>query len=482
MIIKGYRAIAIAPGHITEFAESQKRLADNTRPESDRPDSRILQMADGVGVIEVKGTLVNTDSYWNRMFGMISYNEIRTAAIEAVDLGAGSILFDVDSPGGSVAGCRDLSSFISSLDIKTISHTSGAMSSAAYLGIGLATDHIFQDDMAETGSVGVVATLIEYSEAMKKQGVTALVFRSGKHKQAGNPYEKLTAENSTYIQGQIDKLADKFFSLVSERRHLTLAALEANEITTGKTFIGEEAVHAGLVDDIKTFDQTLQYAYDLAEKYLDRDENTVNYYGNQSQTTLTSDAGGNMKKLFSPQAVAALVKPGDETPPAPGATETVKPEEELKPPVKTGEAEADAETTPEVPEDLEALKTLNTELTGNLAVATEALATAEKSLGDATAATADLQVTFDAAMETSEKLKLVIAEQVSVMRSAMALPAADYKAVSAEDVLAAFETTAKSFNASMPTGGIIPDPKADDAVVMQTSRNEANAIKNLGLS
>ena len=176
---KQYRLLAMMEGrggNIFEMEASAMQMQAD-RANEDKPESELLCMLEGtnVAVIEIKGKLTNKNSWYNQFYGLVSYDQIREAVIEAMDLEAGAILFDIDSPGGSVSGMHDLSTFIEGIEVKTVAHTSGTMASAAYF-LGISCDEVYVDQMAESGSVGVVMTLMQYVEALKKQGAHAEVF------------------------------------------------------------------------------------------------------------------------------------------------------------------------------------------------------------------------------------------------------------------------------------------------------------------
>src|SRR5690606_26803722 len=98
----------------------QAKLAvydDWDQDKDDKPDSEILQIEGSVGIISIKGTLVNSDSLFNKYFGLISYNSIRTALIEAATRAdVQTILLDIDSPGGAVNGVVDATELIGTID------------------------------------------------------------------------------------------------------------------------------------------------------------------------------------------------------------------------------------------------------------------------------------------------------------------------------------------------------------------------------
>jgi ClpP class serine protease len=63
----------------------------------------------GVAVIQVHGTLVQRCGSLRPYSGMTGYDGLRQNFLTAlVDPAAKAIVFDVDSPGGEVAGCFDL--------------------------------------------------------------------------------------------------------------------------------------------------------------------------------------------------------------------------------------------------------------------------------------------------------------------------------------------------------------------------------------
>lgn len=476
---KQYTILAIMEGRGTGFFESEQlsmaKQADMAGQE--QPESDLLSMVDNVAVIEVKGQLTNKDSWYNRYYDLISYNQIREAAIEALDFGAGAILFDIDSPGGTVSGMKDLSNFISTLDVPTLSHTSGTMSSAAYF-TGISCDNCYMDDMAEAGSVGVVMTLMEYTESMKKQGVTAEVFRSGKHKQAGNPYEKLTADNRKYIQDQVMTYAEKFYNFVSEKRGLPRPVM--TEIETGKTFIGEEAVAAGLVDKIMSFDEALAKAVILAEKTLDGTGKNSNLNPGY-RTNISALAQGEQemaKKAISKDHLTALVNAGKKTP-ATDASDEQKPEltaEEIAAEAALKAGAEGSDTDDQAGDDPAMVEA------SELVAMTEQFDTSQVELAEsATKLTAAEEALT--ALEASHKEAVapmieVICSQITTMRVALSLSSVDMTEWKPDAIMAEYDAVSKTFEKSLPVGGVVPE-ETDDKKEVPATRADANAIKNL---
>ena len=267
---KFYAAEAMQMAKLAELA-----AAGNDLEEDDL--SPILQIQDGVGVVEVRGMLTNVNSWYNQYIGMVAYDEIRKATIQAVDSGVGAMLYLYASPGGRVAGMHGCAELISSLTIPTMTFAEEYMASAA-LFLGIQADQVFAGDFSEVGSVGVIQTSMDYSEQMKKNGISAKRYRSGDLKQAGNPMFKLSAKEDKYLAEQVMLYAEKFYNIVSAARGIPRPMLDSLDITSGRTFIGEQAKTVGLVDGILTFDASFLKIAGLAQKNIDsRTQRTVTY-------------------------------------------------------------------------------------------------------------------------------------------------------------------------------------------------------------
>jgi signal peptide peptidase SppA len=261
--------LAIKEAFIDDFYAAEAAIMARAGEDHDEEESsRLLQTVDNIAIVSIKGSLTNTNSWINRYFGMTSYDEIRQAVIEGLET-AEAMMFHVASPGGRVAGMADLANFISSLPIPTVTFTDETMASAA-LFLGIQADHVYADSFSEVGSVGVILNYMDYTEKMKKEGVKAVRFRSGDLKQAGSPYFKLTDKETKYLAEQVDLYAEKFFGIVSEARGIPRPMLDSLEITSGRTFIGEQALQAGLVDSMMTFDGAVAKTMELAKKNVDK--------------------------------------------------------------------------------------------------------------------------------------------------------------------------------------------------------------------
>jgi len=280
-MIKDYEVLAISRAWEDRFFTTDSalkaQLQTSGKDEDDEDTSYILQVQDNVGLIEIKGMLTNSNHYYNKWFGMLAYDEIRKATFQAIEAGVGGMMYLVSSPGGRVSGMQPVAELISSLPVPTLTYTDEQMASAA-LFLGIQSDHVYAGDFAEVGSVGVLATVMDYSEAMKKEGISAKRFRSGDLKAVGDPRFKMSAKEEKYMAEQVMLYAEKFYGIVAEGRGMPRPMLDSLEITSGRTFIGAQAETVGLVDGITTFDKAFAKIAGLAKKNIDsRDRRTVPY-------------------------------------------------------------------------------------------------------------------------------------------------------------------------------------------------------------
>lgn len=280
--MKNFELLAIADSHFDSFLVAEKATLSREftadMMASDEEDNcPILEMSDNIGVITIKGYLTNVSRPWNSWCGMVSYDEIRRAAILAQEKGAEAILFHHASSGGRVAGMSDLANFISDMMIPTVTFTDEVMASAD-LFLGIQSDHVYADKFSEVGSVGVIMQWLDYSGALKDAKITPRRYRTGDLKQAGSSYFKPSSKEDLYLQDQINTYGELFFQVVSDATGLTREMMDSSGITSGRTFIGQQAMDAGLVEGIITFDQAVMKTMQLAQKSLDRRAgNTVTF-------------------------------------------------------------------------------------------------------------------------------------------------------------------------------------------------------------
>jgi signal peptide peptidase SppA len=212
-------------------------------------DETAYHVEHGIAIIPVTGTLVHKSGWITPMSGMTGYDTIRhnlSAALQ--DPAVRGIAFDIDSPGGEVAGCFDLCDMIYSVrgEKPMMAILSDMAFSAAYA-IASAADIITVPECGGTGSVGVVACHADYSRRLSAEGVKITMIHYGAKKVDGNETMPLTDSALSRLQADVDKMGAMFVKRVARNRKMTFKAVRDTE---AGVFLGREGVDIGFADEV----------------------------------------------------------------------------------------------------------------------------------------------------------------------------------------------------------------------------------------
>lgn len=209
--------------------------------------SMMYGMVGTTAVIPVFGALVNR---FNSTYGFITgYNYIKNAIATALaDESVNSIILDINSGGGEVAGCFETVDYIKAARSQKEIHAvvDSSCYSAAYA-IASACTSIKATPSSGIGSVGVVAMHASYEKMLENEGISVTFIKAGDHKVDGNPYEELSDSVKADMQKRIDATYQEFVSLVSVNRSL---AVEDVVKTQAACYTAQEAKSIGLIDDV----------------------------------------------------------------------------------------------------------------------------------------------------------------------------------------------------------------------------------------
>lgn len=209
--------------------------------------SMMYGMVGTTAVIPVFGALVNR---FNSTYGFITgYNYIKNAIATALaDESVDSIILDINSGGGEVAGCFETVDYIKAARSQKEIHAvvDSSCYSAAYA-IASACTSIKATPSSGIGSVGVVAMHASYEKMLENEGISVTFIKAGDHKVDGNPYEELSDSVKADMQKRIDATYQEFVSLVSVNRSL---AVEDVVKTQAACYTAQEAKSIGLIDDV----------------------------------------------------------------------------------------------------------------------------------------------------------------------------------------------------------------------------------------
>lgn len=211
----------------------------------------------GIAVITVSGAVVSNLFPWWFFYGDTTYESLIATVSDAVlNPDVSGVILRMNSPGGTVIGCAEAAAQLDKLaqgGKPIITHAVLADSAAYWL--ASATNGIIVDPTGEVGSIGVISQHADYSEAYKDWGVTMTDIYAGKHKADGSPHKPLSKQAEDRFNAEMEYLRQQFAGGVAAYRGLNVDDVLSTE---AMTYIGRQAVHAGLADDVMFFSDALE--------------------------------------------------------------------------------------------------------------------------------------------------------------------------------------------------------------------------------
>lgn len=232
-------------------------------------DERPYRVTDGLAIIPITGPLTKRTSFFSFLFGGSSYGKISSDFRMAVeDEEVRGIVLDIDSPGGTLGGAEGLADLIFGArgEKPIVAFANGMMASAAYW-IGSAADVVIAESTAIIGSIGVLMIHTDYSELEKKAGIKTTYLSAGSYKALGNSSQPLSDKAKDYFQSQLDYIYSIFVETVARNRDVEVDRV-LTKMADGKTFIGQQAKDAGLVDEVGGLDVALALASSMISDNL----------------------------------------------------------------------------------------------------------------------------------------------------------------------------------------------------------------------
>lgn len=475
----------------TAEAHTSDLLRSNSQEKEEDEESYIVQKHGNIAIVEIKGRLTNSDRYYNRDFGLLSYAEIQRAYAQiAEDDEIEYILEDYDTPGGTVAMMSETEEIMRAVGrIKPRVGFVGSMAASAGYYLIRGCNSISASSMAEVGSIGVMQVTTDMVKMFEDFGIGLHVIKSGDLKAAGNPFEKMTDEQEKYLASQVNYLAGMFYEAVAGDRSMSVADMTEAGILTGRTFIGQQALRCGLVDKIGGFNEVF---LELANRRKS-DINAPN-----SQTIYSTGVDMKKRKVVAPATAAALAVGVS------GLEASVAPEGDVVDPGVQENGEQQAEAVDAGGEGQVADGTVDDQGTGQTAAGEQEqgaqvdarvaelkadLKAAEKAQYKAEARVEELEGALTQAKDAAtaeaavgKKLATIVGEVMNNMNVALGRGKQDISDLSCEQVIARYEATKKEFSEAYLAGGITGavDKDEDTKTLVRDSSQQA-VVDSVGL-
>lgn len=229
----------------------------------------VVESSDSIGVLDVEGPLTYKPTGWEALCGGCSYVSLIEQMEDFAKSGVKTVLMQINSGGGMayrmMYTANKLRQIADDNDIRLVGYVDQMAASAA-LGLGVACHELIANPESDVGSVGVVVSLVNDSEKLKKEGINRQFITAGKEKVPFNEDGEFKDEFLSDIQEKVDTLYEKFTTHVATLRNISVQDVINTE---AKVFKAEKALEVGFIDKIMEEDEFLEYlgtSYDKEEK------------------------------------------------------------------------------------------------------------------------------------------------------------------------------------------------------------------------
>ena len=171
-----------------------------------------------------------------------------------------AVVLRVSSPGGSVLASEKIKAELDLLreSVPVIASYGEYAASGGYW-ISANSDYIFSNATTLTGSIGVFSMIPDIGGTLKnKLHVNVTPVNSNEHADMYGMIRPLDNKEVAYMQASVEKIYDKFTNIVAAGRDMTVENVDA--IAQGRVWTGAEALGIGLVDQIGTIEDAINYA------------------------------------------------------------------------------------------------------------------------------------------------------------------------------------------------------------------------------
>jgi protease-4 len=177
------------------------------------------------------------------------------------------IILRLDTPGGDVTTSdilyNEIIRFREKTGVPVVGLMMGIAASGGYY-IASGCDYVMAHPSTLTGSIGVISIFPNVEDLISAIGIKVNVIKSGKMKDSGSVFKKMTETDKEVYQGIIDDYFKKFLSVVLKGRKGAISEEELLKIADGRVYTAQQALKLKLIDQIGYFDQALEKTESLA--------------------------------------------------------------------------------------------------------------------------------------------------------------------------------------------------------------------------
>jgi protease-4 len=210
-----------------------------------------MPMGDRLALIRIEGIITDSRETTEELKEYVKNPSIK------------AIVLRIDSPGGAVAPSQEIYEEVrKAVAKKKVLVSMGSVAASGGYYIASPATRIIANPGTLTGSIGVIMEIPNIEGLMNKLGIKTEVVKSGKHKDIASIFRGIGKEEREILQGVLDNVHTQFIKAVAEGRKMLPSDVE--KISDGRVFTGEQALKAGLIDELGNLEDTVQVAAKLS--------------------------------------------------------------------------------------------------------------------------------------------------------------------------------------------------------------------------
>ena len=175
------------------------------------------------------------------------------------------VIIKINGVGGMVDGIGEVTNRLHLADKPIVTLISGSCMSAHYWMASATDRRLLLDKGCQVGSIGIVGTYYNATEAMKKEGIDFREIYPDTADLKNREYRDIAESNNEEgFKKHLEQVHKLFCNAVS--KNLAIPYNRDSPIFRGATFMGDEAIKAGLADGYGNIDEAARWI--LAQKVI----------------------------------------------------------------------------------------------------------------------------------------------------------------------------------------------------------------------
>ncbi|WP_375750721.1 signal peptide peptidase SppA [Vibrio sp. HN007] len=216
--------------------------------------------SDDIAVIVASGTILDGSQPRGTVGGDTTSALLRKAR---KDDNVKAVVLRVDSPGGSAFASEVIRNEVEALREagKPVVVSMSSLAASGGYWISMSADKIIAQPTTLTGSIGIFSVITTFEKGLNKHGIYSDGIGTTPFSGMGIT-RGISDKAGEAIQLGIENGYNRFIGLVGENRDMSMDSVD--QVAQGRVWTGQDAMKAGLVDQMGDFDDAIDVAAELA--------------------------------------------------------------------------------------------------------------------------------------------------------------------------------------------------------------------------